>query len=226
MCGRIVQKPGIARLAIVDGLEVNEAGYANFKPHWNGAPGQEHLVIRQNDKTQERTIEPLRWGLVPAWEKDLKKARKPINAKAETVASLPSFRSAYKHRRCILPVDGFFEWCVTEDVKQPYAIARRDGQPFGIAGIWENWKTPTDEWLRTFAIITVEANELVGRIHDRMPAILDPDDYEAWLNGQEGASELLRSFPADLMKVWPISTRVNFVRNDDEELLEEINQLN
>jgi putative SOS response-associated peptidase YedK len=137
------------------------------------------LVIRRNHCTGEVSLDPLRWGLIPHFCEDPKGGRKPINAKCETVSKLTMFRDVYRRRRCILPVDGFFEWkAIKGKAKQPYAIAMRDGYPFGIGGLWENWKDPTSgEWIRTFAIITTDANELVAEIHDRMPLIIAPGDH-------------------------------------------------
>jgi putative SOS response-associated peptidase YedK len=133
----------------------------------------------------------LKWGLIPYWSKERPKPP-PINAKAETVAKLPMFREAYRKRRCIVPVDGFFEWRAERGSKQPYAIAMKDRSPFGLAGLWENWKDPaTGDWVRTFCVITTTANDLVSRIHDRMPAILRPEDYARWLGGEEPAADLL-----------------------------------
>jgi putative SOS response-associated peptidase YedK len=165
------------KLAIVDGMNVRDSRLTNYPPRYNAAPSQELLVTRRNRNTGEVSLDPLRWGLIPHWCDDPKGGRKSINAKAETVANLPTFRDAYARRRCILPVDGFFEWKAIRGVsaKQPFAIAMLDGSPFGIAGVWENWKNPAGEWQRTFAIITVPSNELVGQIHDRMPAILRPE---------------------------------------------------
>ena len=223
MCGRIRQSSGPLHLAIVDGLDVIDSRYRNIPPRWNGAPSQELLVIRQNHQTGERSLDPLKWGLIPYWWDDPKGGRKPINAKSETVASLPTFKDAYKRRRCIVPVDGFFEWKAIGGTKQPYAIGMKDGSPFGIAGIWENWLRPdTQEWVRTFAVITVPANELVERIHDRMPAILKPENYDRWLGIEPDPRELMISFPAELMTMWPISTRVNKPANDDAALLDQV----
>jgi putative SOS response-associated peptidase YedK len=143
-------------------------------------------------------------------------ARRPAHFRL--TPDLPTFRDAYRMRRCIVPVDGFFEWKAIKGqrAKQPYAIAMRDGAPFGIAGIWENWKEPASgEWIRTFAIITTDANELVVDIHDRMPVILSPNDYARWLGEEPDPRDLMRPFPADLMRMWPISTRVNKPENDD-----------
>jgi putative SOS response-associated peptidase YedK len=227
MCGRVIQSSGPIKLAIVDGLNVRDSRLTNHPPRYNAAPSQELLVIRRNHKTGEISLDPLRWGLIPYWCKDPKGGRKPINAKAETVASLPMFREAYARRRCILPVDGFFEWKAIKGTKAklPFAIAMRDGSPFGIAGIWENWKDPAGEWQRTFAVITVPSNELVSQIHDRMPAILRSDQYDRWLSDEPDPRDLLQSYPAELMRVWPISTRVNKPENDDRSILDPIEAL-
>jgi putative SOS response-associated peptidase YedK len=163
MCGRVIQSSTPIRYAIVDGLDVRDSRVHNYPPRWNGAPSQDLLVIRRNHKTGEVSLDPLRWGLIPYWCEDPKGGRKPINAKCETVH--------------ILPVDGFFGWKAIkgQKAKQPYAIAMKDRSPFGIGGLWENWKDPTSGgWIRTFAIITTAANELVAEIHDRMPLILAP----------------------------------------------------
>jgi putative SOS response-associated peptidase YedK len=223
MCGRVIQSSGPLRLAIVDGLDVSESGMANYPPRYNAAPSQELLVIRENRETGERSLDPIKWGLIPHWCKDPKGGRKPINAKAETVAKLPMFRDAYANRRCIVPVDGFFEWHAFKRAraKQPYAIAMKDGSPFGLASIWGNWRNPnTGEWERTFAIITVPSNELVGKIHHRMPAILEPNSYDRWLGPEPDPRDLLISYPSEPMTMWPISTRVNKPENDDAALLD------
>jgi putative SOS response-associated peptidase YedK len=222
MCGRIIQASGPLRFAIVDGLEIVDSRYANVPRRYNAAPSQDILVVRQNRRTGERSLDPLRWGLIPYWCSDPKGGRKPINAKAETVATLPTFRDAYRLRRCIIPVDGFFEWKAIrgQKAKQPYAIAMKNGEPFGIAGLWENWKEPgSRERIRTFAIITTPANELVADIHDRMPAILSSGDYDRWLSEDPDPGELLRPFPADLMRMWPVSVRVNKHENDEPSII-------
>ena len=135
MCGRVIQSKGPVNYAFVDGLNVRDSRLDNYPRRWNGCPSQELLVIRRNPKTGERSLDLLKWGLIPHWCKDPKGGRKPINAKSETVARLPMFREAYRSRRCILPVDGFYEWMATKGGKQPYAIAIKDRSPFGIAGI-------------------------------------------------------------------------------------------
>jgi len=164
------------------------------------------------------------WGLIPYWCKDAGGGRKPINAKGETVASLPSFREAYRRRRCVLPIDNFFEWKAIkgERAKQPFAIGMKSGKPFALAGIWGNWQKPgSDEWVRSFAIITTTANELVSDIHERMPVIIPPESYDRWLSSVEpDPRDLLVAFPASLMTMWPISTRVNKPDNDGPAILD------
>jgi putative SOS response-associated peptidase YedK len=164
------------------------------------------------------------WGLIPYWCKDAGGGRKPINAKGETVASLPSFREAYRRRRCVLPIDNFFEWKAIkgERAKQPFAIGMKSGKPFALAGIWGNWQKPgSDEWVRSFAIITTTANELVSDIHERMPVIIPPESYDRWLSSVEpDPRDLLVALPASLMTMWPISTRVNKPDNDDPAILD------
>ena len=198
MCGRVIQSSGPLRYAIVDGIDVRDSRVHNYPPRWNAAPSQELLVIRRNHKTGEVTLDPLRWELIPYWCKDPSGGRKPINAKCETVRDLPTFRDAYRKRRCIVPVDGFFEWRAIKGqrAKQPYAIAMKDGAPFGLGGIWENWQEPVSgEWIRTFAIITTDANALVADIHDRMPVILAPGDYARWLGDEPDPRDLMRPSP-------------------------------
>jgi putative SOS response-associated peptidase YedK len=225
MCGRVIQASGPLRYAIVDGLAVRDDRMSNIPRRWNAAPSQELLVIRQHPRTGERSLDLLKWGLIPYWCKDPSGGRKPINAKAETVGALPMFREAYAKRRCVVPIDGFFEWKAnkTQKAKQPFAVAMKDGSPFGLAALWENWKEPASgAWVRTFVILTVPANELLSTIHDRMPAILQPTDYDRWLGPDPDPHELLAPFPSEPMRIWPISMRVNSPRNDDEGLLDEI----
>ena len=221
MCGRVVQASEPLRYAFVDGLSLPDS--RTRPPSYNVAPSQELYVIRQNHKTGERTLDLLRWGLIPHGCKDPIGGRKPINARAESVASLPTFRAAYAKRRCIVPVESFFEWRAIKGAraKQPYAVAMKDRTPFAIAGLWENWRHPqSGEWIRTFAVITVPANALVGQIHDRMPLILPKSAYERWLGVEPDPHDLLTPFPAELMVMWPVSTRVNSPDNDDASLLD------
>lgn len=158
--------------------------------------------------------------MIPSWAKDRKVACKFINARAESVATTGAFKTAYVKRRCLVPVDGFFEWRTVGKVKQPYAIGMVDGQPFTLAGLWENWKDPdTGEWTRTFTIVTTSANELVAKLHDRMPVVIAEQDRDRWLS-EPDPSDLLRPYPADLMTMWPVSRDVNAPKNDHANLLE------
>jgi putative SOS response-associated peptidase YedK len=223
MCGRITQKSnpqklglGLTTVTLIEPLQT--------QARYNGAPGQEHWIIRRNPKTGEPMLDRLWWGLIPYWVKDAKGGRKPINAKSETVASLASFRDAYKRHRCLLPIDNFFEWRAIKGakVKQPYAIGMKSGEPFALAAIYENWQRPeTEEWVRTFAVITCPANELMAGIHDRMPVIIPSDAYDRWLaNIEPDPRDLLVPYPSDPMTMWSISTRVNKPENDDADILE------
>ena len=142
----------------------------NVAPSWNVAPTQNATVVRRHPETGERHLDLLTWGLVPHWTKDIHQARRPINARAETVATSAMFRGALAQRRCLVPADAFYEWKAMPGGKQPYAIARQDGAPLAFAGLWEGWRWPNGDVLRTFAIITTEANATMTDIHDRMPA--------------------------------------------------------
>jgi len=197
----------------------------NYPPRWNAAPSQDLLIIRRNHETGVASLDPLRWGLIPHWCQDPKGGRKPINARCETAHTSSMFEDAYRRRRCILPVDGFYEWKAIKGQKarQPYAIAMKDGKPFGIGALWENWNDPASrEWIRTFVVITTDANELVAQIHNRMPLILASSDYARWLGDDPDPRDLLQPFPAGPMRMWPISTRVNKPDNDDPSILERI----
>jgi putative SOS response-associated peptidase YedK len=217
MCGRYAssQPPEfIARLfQTVNALP-------NVAPSWNVAPSQDAMVVRRHPETGERHLDLLQWGLVPHWTKDPPKTKHPINARAETVATSGMFRGAFAQRRCLVPADAFYEWQATEGGKQPYAIARQEGQPMAFAGLWEGFRWPDGTALRTFAIITTSANADMTGLHDRMPVILDQADWHAWLGETEGdRAALLRPAPDGTLQSWPVSTRVNTPRNNDAELL-------
>jgi putative SOS response-associated peptidase YedK len=214
MCGRVVQASDLLRYALVDGLSVPKPPIK--PPSYNVAPSQLLYLFRENHETGERTLDLLRWGLIPHGCIDGDGGRKPINARAESVARLPTFRAAYDKRRCIVPVDCFFEWHAIKGVRarQPFAVAMKDRTPFAIGGLWENWRDPqSGEWIRTIVIITVPSNELVAQIHDRMPLILPKAAYERWLGEERDPHDLLVPFPADTMAMWPVSTRVNSPEN-------------
>ena len=161
----------------------------NLAPSWNVAPTQDAMVVRRHPETGERRLDLLRWGLIPSWTKDLKAARKPINARSETAGSSGMFKAALGARRCLIPVDAFYEWRSMPDGKQPYAIARRDDTPLAFAGVWEGWRSPDGEVVRTFAILTTSANATMAQLHERMPVILEPDAWPTWL-GEEDTDAL------------------------------------
>jgi putative SOS response-associated peptidase YedK len=223
MCGRVAQVKNPVEYGSM--LKINFArGIPNAPPHYNGAPGQDYLIARVHPETEDLTIDLIRWGLLPSWAKDRKIGWKLINARAETVTTASAFKKAFEKRRCLVPVDGFFEWKTIGKRKQPYMIAMVDRAPFTLAGLWENWKNPeTGDWERTFTIVTTDANELVAKLHDRMPVVIAPDDRERWLKGPN-SKELLKPFPAELMTMWPVSPDLNSPKNDRPDLLDPIEE--
>jgi putative SOS response-associated peptidase YedK len=219
MCGRYASfLPAEALRALFQTVNATP----NLEPTWNMAPTRDAPVVRLHPETRARHLDLLRWGLVPHWAKDPKSVRQPINARAETVATAPMFRDALARRRCLVPADVFYEWQATDGAKQPYAIARADGQPMAFAGLWEGWRGADGTVLRSFAIVTTSANSVLRPIHERMPVILEPPDWPTWLGETEGdAPALLRPSGTDL-RVWRIGTAVNNVRNDSEALLQAV----
>ncbi len=193
----------------------------NLAPSWNVAPSNSAMVIRRHPETGERRLDLLRWGLIPSWTKDLKAARaQPINARLETAGSSSMFKAALAQRRCLVPVDAFYEWRSMPDGKQPYAIARRDGSPLVFAGLGESWKAPDETLLRTFAILTTAANATMWVLHERMPVILEPDAWPVWLGeDSSAAADLIRPAGDDMLHLWPVSRAVNSVRNNGAKLL-------
>lgn len=192
----------------------------NLQPRYNIAPTQMAPVVRLR-ADGAREIALLRWGLLPSWAKDEKIGHNTINAKAEVVASKPAFRSAFRHRRCIVPASGFFGWQKVGKSKQPYHFHHADDSPLSLAGLWERW-TKGAEPIESFTIIVGEANPLMQPIHDRMPSILRGDNIDAWLDPAtltEDAAALLQPYSAEQLVATPVSTRVNSVKNDDPECI-------
>jgi putative SOS response-associated peptidase YedK len=217
MCGRYELHTHPAVLALLYGVPFPE----DMKARYNVAPSHELPIVRVN-RDGKRELAAMRWGLIPHWAKDKSIGYKTINARAETVATAPAFRDSFKWRRCLVPATGFYEWRKVAGGKQPYHLGMIDGSPFAFAGLWSRWKSPQDEWIDTFTIVTTEANELTGKIHNRMPVILAPEDYARWLDAEApDAGELLKPYPADEMRAYPVSTRVNKPANDDPGLIEE-----
>jgi len=222
MCGRFSQTAStevITQQFALDDLPL-------FKPRYNIAPSQPIAAIRIEPDTTTRNLVMLRWGLVPSWAKDPKIGNQCINAKAETVGEKPSFRSAFKKRRCLILATGFYEWQAQGRTKQPMWIGLRSRRPFAFAGLWEHWKPAEGESLDTCTIITTEPNDLMAPIHNRMPVILAPASYDQWLDPTfqqaETLKALLRPFPSEELTAYPVSTLVNNPRHDAPQCLEPV----
>ena len=225
MCGRVVQKTPMSEIRV---LFETVNPLPNGAPTYNGAPTDTLPVVRL-DRDGRRSLDLLRWGLVPWWAKDIKMGARCINAMAETVATKPAFRDTFaRGQRCIVPVDGFYEWQKTTTGKQPYAIVSADGLPLAMAGLWERWKDrASGDTVQTFTIITTVPNELCNAIHDRMPVILPREKWATWLGEHETSMDelrwmILRPYPAERMCAYPVDPRVGNVRNNDAALLDPI----
>jgi putative SOS response-associated peptidase YedK len=218
MCGRYASILPAELLARVFGA----AGpLPNYEPTWNMAPTKDAPVILHDRHTGERHLGVMKWGLVPFFTKDLAAARKPINARSETVQTSRMFKEAFSRRRCLVPAAAYYEWRHDPEGKTPFAIARMDGEPVAFGGMWEEWHSPEGETLRTFATITTEANPKLSAIQDRMPVIIEPEDWPLWLGEEEGEpGALLRPIGEDVLRVWTVGKRVNNVRNEGPDLLE------
>lgn len=198
----------------------------SWTPRWNIAPTQPVAVVRQDAKRPHRNFSLVRWGLIPYWAKDPSVGFKTINAQSETAAEKPAFREAMRRRRCLVPADGFYEWQkISAKEKQPYNFGMIDDSVFAFAGLWESWRSPADEAIETCTILTTKPNALVAGVHDRMPAVLMPENYDLWLDPgitePSRVMECLTPIDARLMKKYPVSTRVNRAENDDPECARE-----
>jgi putative SOS response-associated peptidase YedK len=219
MCGRFT-----LRTPPKDLVEVFQLLRAlEMTPRYNIAPTQPVAVVRQSATCREMSL--LRWGLIPAWAKDTKIGASLINARADTIATKPSFRTAFKRRRCLIPADGFYEWKKGEGkTKQPYYIRLKKDFPFAFAGLWEHWEGPDNSAIDSCTIVTTDANETLRPLHDRMPVILHEEDYDRWLDPKiDDASqlcELLKPYPPEEMTAFPISTLVNNARNESPQCIE------
>src|SRR5277367_7156605 len=206
-------------------------GDLSWAPRWNIAPTEQGPVVRQGRKEPKRTFALLRWGQIPFWTKDKSIGLKTINAMSETAAEKPAFRDAMKLRRCLIPADGFYEWeTLGTKVKQPYNFGMSGDALFAFAGLWERWRDPLGDFIETFTILTTKPNSLVADVHDRMPAILKPEDYELWLDpgvtNVALVADTLKPFDARLMKKYPVSTRVNRAEHDDQDCSQEVSIAN
>ena len=222
MCGRFARKSTQDLLTEWFGIELEDMPW--FAPSYNVAPQSVQPVVKSNRDTSAREFALLRWGLVPFWARDPKFGYSTINARAEEAATKPAFRDALKKRRCLVPADAFYEWQrIDPKNKRPFAFAMKSGEPFAFAGLWDRWQGKDNETLETFTILTTDPNELMEPVHNRMPVIVEPKDYERWLDPETNDRppvDLLRPYSAERMRSWPVDQRVGNVRNNDAALLE------
>ena len=220
MCGRFTLTQSSE--AIADTFDL--ADVPTIAPRYNIAPTQPISVIRSPDANADREFTYLTWGLVPSWSKDPSIGARLINARAETVAEKPSFRAAFKRRRCLIAADGFYEWQRSPEGKQPYYFHLDHHRPFGFAGLWEHWENGNGDVIESCTILTTEANDVLRPIHDRMPVIVSPDDYDLWLDPTLEKSDrlyaILHPYSEAEMVSYPVSAKVNNPRNDSPECIQ------
>lgn len=222
MCGRFTQTSSAESIA----ESFNVANVPTQQPRYNIAPTQPVATILRPSQERARAFEMLRWGLIPSWAKDRKIGARLINARAETAAEKPAFRSAFRHRRCLVLADGFYEWQQKDGKKQPFYVQMQNEHPFAFAGLWERWQDPDGETIETCTLLTTEANKMMSPVHNRMPVILEPKNYDLWLDPQVTQKELLQPlltpYDSEAMITYPVSTKVNNPRNDSSECVERI----
>jgi putative SOS response-associated peptidase YedK len=221
MCGRASLPTDVSELKQDLRIEWDKLG--DYRPRWNAAPTSDLPVV--TSAHGGRTLEIMRWGLIPSWASDAKISRSTFNARAESVERTPAFRGAWSAgRRCLVVADGYYEWRKPD--KQPFAVALGNRGPMTFAGLWDIWRSPDGGTIKSFAIITTRSNELVASIHDRMPVILASDCWPAWLGEihvtQHELKAMLQPYPSERMTFWPVDKRVGNVRNDSPDLFEPI----
>ncbi len=217
MCGRFTLTCNSEIIAETFGV----ADVPEISPRYNIAPSTMIGTIVGEGSGADRRFQSMKWGLIPSWAKDDKNASKLINARAETLTEKPSFRNAFKHRRCLIPADGFYEWKTEGKSKQPYYFRRKNRHPFAFAGLWERWQSPNGT-LISCTIITGEANEIMRPIHHRRPIILSPEDYDRWLDPNLAGEDLmtcLQTYDGGEMELFPVSKQVNNPANQGSELI-------
>lgn len=222
MCGRFALKAPPSKL--IERFDLDAC--ADFNPRYNIPPGTDIPVIRQSPEGK-RVLHLLRWGLIPHWAKNPSIGAKLNNARGETVAEKPSFREPFKRRRCLIPADGFYEWKTEGKTKQPYYISLKAGEPMAMAGLWESWKAPDGNILRTVCIVTTRANTVMEPIHDRMPVIISQENWKDWLAEPVDKIEgMVAAYPDAEMQAWPVSRRVSKTVDDDSGLIEPLSNEN
>ncbi len=225
MCGRFTLALSPEDVAALLQLNADLDAELGLTPRWNVAPGQPVVAAAAPAPGAEPEAALFKWGLVPSWAKDPAVGNRMINARSETAAEKPSFRAAWRSRRCLIPADGFYEWERKGKARRPWIFRVTDEPGFCFAGLWETWTPPEGDTLHTCTVLTTEANELLATMHDRMPVILRGDDREAWLKADAGdplLHELCVPLPAGLMSAHPVSTLVNSPRNDVPECAEAV----
>jgi putative SOS response-associated peptidase YedK len=222
MCGRFVLMASPRKVA--EHFDVAET--VDFSRRYNIAPSQLILAVIKHPEEFGRRIRDFRWGLVPFWEKDETIGTRLINGRSETIAQKPAFRKAFKTRRCLVPANGFYEWEKGSRPRRPYFIGLEGDALFGMAAVWDEWLAPENGLLRTCSIVTTDSNELIKGIHDRMPVIVHPKDYGAWLETKplapEEAARIFRPFPGDLMRIRAVSPKVNQATYDSSDCIESL----
>ena len=230
MCGRMTQATDPAEVArIFDAESRVDEDSDDAAPRYNVAPTQPLTVVLQRSD-EGRVVEQHRWGLIPSFSKSAKSGAKMINARAETIATSPAFRTSFAKRRCIVPSDGFYEWRRSGGPKQPFFLHPPAGAVLAMAGLWAVWKDPeTGLWVPSAAVVTTSANRLVSSIHDRMPVLLPREAWDDWLDTEVDDRDYLQSLlepaPDDVLEMYPISTKVNNVRNEGPDLLDPIEEV-
>lgn len=215
MCGRYAssRKPD----DLVSYFEIQDPPEELLSPSWNVAPTDPVYAVVQKQTRQLRVV---RWGLVPSWSKDAKGGARMINARMESVKDKPAFRKAYATRRCLVPADGYYEWKPEGTTKQPYFLSYRDGSPLAMAGLYEHWKSAEGEWLTTCTVITTDAPDELGEIHDRTPLLVPREAWATWLDPElADPGELLIPGTPGVLDAWPVGKEVGNVRNDGPQLV-------
>lgn len=225
MCGRITLASKVS--ALHDLIDFDLDLMPDDPPaRFNIAPTQPVLAFRMQAEHARPVPAQLQWGLVPFWADDVKIGSRMINARSETVVEKPAFRAALKYRRCLIPIDGFYEWhkAAESRTKTPYFIHRHDRRPFALAGLWESWNKDGTGPLETCTILTTHANAMMGMLHDRMPVIVQPRDFDRWLRTDPkeaaGLTDLFEPAPDDFLEAWPVSTAVNSPAHQGPQLAE------